>query len=72
MKTTIHVKICITSNIKPRPISALWLSGLGLILESRVDMECDTDFAMHYSLFITLLIFSIHVMNYYVIITEAT
>ena len=33
--------------------SALGPTALGLILESRVDMGCDTDFAMYYSLFKT-------------------
>ena len=44
--------ICITPHINPRLISALGPTALGLILESRVDMGCDTDFAMYYSLFI--------------------
>ena len=42
-------RICITTFINPPPISAL-----GLILQSRVDMGCDTDFDMYYSLFIYL------------------
>ena len=46
-----HGEICITPHINPQPISALGPTALGLILESRVDMGCDTDFAMYYSLF---------------------
>ena len=44
------MEICITSHINPRPISAPGSTALGLILESRVDMGCDKDFAMYYSL----------------------
>ena len=42
---TIHGEIRITHHINPPSISAP-----GLILESRVYMGCDTDFAMYYSL----------------------
>ena len=40
----------VSPHINHRPISALRPTALGLILESRVDMGCDTDFAMYYSL----------------------
>ena len=51
MKTITHDKICITLHINLRPISALGRTVLALILGSQVDMGCDTDFAMHYSLY---------------------
>lgn len=38
------------ANIHLRPISALWPSTFGLILEFQVDIGCDTDFVMHYFL----------------------
>ena len=44
----------VSPHINPRPRSALWPTALRLILESRVDMGCDTDFAMYYSLFLKL------------------
>jgi hypothetical protein len=50
IKTTIHDKNLHPTPINPRPISALGPTALGLILESRVDRRCDTDFAMYYSL----------------------
>ena len=52
IKTTIHGEICITPHINPRPISALGPTALGLILESRIDIGCDRNFAMHYSRYI--------------------
>ena len=52
IKTTIHDEICITPHINPRQISAIGPKALPLILESWVDMGCDRDFAMYYSLFI--------------------
>ena len=36
---------------QPQPISAIGPTSLELILESRVDMGCDTHFAMYYSLY---------------------
>ena len=52
MKTITHDKICITIHINPRPVSTLGPTALGLILGSQVDMGCDKDFAMHYSLYL--------------------
>lgn len=46
MTIHVHFKFCIISHI-----SALWPSARGLILESRVDIGYDTDFATYYSLF---------------------
>ena len=51
MKIITYGKICITLRINPQPISALGPTALGLLLGSQVDMGCDTDFAMHYSLY---------------------
>ena len=51
-KNTIHGEICMTPHINPQPISALGHTVLGLLLESRVDFRCHTDFAVCYSLFI--------------------
>ena len=45
-----HVKIRIICYINPRPISALGISALWLILVTQVDTACDMDFAMYYSL----------------------
>ena len=45
-----HGKICFTSHIKHRPISIQRPLALGLILESRVEMGCDTEFAIYYTL----------------------
>ena len=41
-----HVKICITCCISPRS-----MSPLVLLLVTRTDTACDTDFAMYYALF---------------------
>ena len=56
MKTTIHGKICFTSHIKLRPISIQGPQALGLIMEYWVDMGCDIEFAIYYTLFITFII----------------
>lgn len=36
IKTKIHIKVCITSNINPRPISILWSLDPGLVLGIRL------------------------------------
>ena len=38
-------------------------STLRLILESQVDMRCDTDFAMYYSLLSTLLSYALDITH---------
>lgn len=48
--TVAHVKACITLYINLQPISAPWPSALVLTLESPIEMGCDTDFPMYYSL----------------------
>ena len=52
---TVHGKICITSHINLRSIYIQRPEVLGLILESRVEKGCDTEFAI-YNIFFTCII----------------
>ena len=54
-----HGEICITPHINPRPISALGSTALGQILESGVDIGCDTDFVTFNFLYIITMYFLI-------------
>lgn len=46
-----------------QPISTLWHSALGLILGYQVDLGCDTDFVMYYSLCIKIFPEKMHAIN---------